>query len=334
MIEQRRRILRAAGLAAVPFVPVGALALASAAVQAQPGWPAKPITLISPIAAGGGNDLIARMLARQLGARMNHTVVVENKPGAGGTLGSDFVSKSAPDGHTLLLTSVAIATSAASGRRLPFDVSRDFEPVGLLGITPLLIVVGADSRFKTLRHLLDEARARPGTVSFGSTGVGSPNHLAGELLASEGKVRMLHVPYKGIGPAMTDVLGGNLDLVVATPSSTQSHIKAGKARALAMTSLQRSPLMPDIPTAAESGLPGFQLESWWAVLGPARLPAPVVKRLNDDINVLLAHPEVRDFFAREGAVTRPGPPDEVRRLIQFEVARWTRLIKEAGIQPE
>jgi tripartite-type tricarboxylate transporter receptor subunit TctC len=171
-------------------------------------------------------------------------------------------------------------------------------------------------------------------VSFGSTGVGSPNHLAGELFGSEAKVKLLHVPYKGIGPAMTDVLGGTLNMVLATPSSTQAHIRAGKARALALTSLQRSPLLPDIPTAQESGLAGFQLESWWAVLGPARLPPAVVKRLNEDFTALLSQAEVREFFAREGALPKPGTPDEVRRLIQTEVERWARLIKEANVQIE
>lgn len=332
MNPSRRRLLQNAGLMVSGALPMAAATL-PAAVQAQAAWPSKPITLISPIAAGGGNDLVARMVAKHLSVRLNHTVVVENKPGAGGTLGSDFVAKSAPDGHTLLLTSVAIATSAASGRKLPFDVNKDFEPISWLGSTPFLVVVATDSKFKTLRDLLDEARAKPGTISFGSTGVGGPNHLAGELLASEAKVKLLHIPYKGIGPAMTDIIGGNLNLVVATPSSTQAQIRGGKARALAVTSAQRSPHAPDVPTAAESGLP-LELESWWAVLGPARLPAPIVKRLNDELNVVITQPEVREFFAREGAVPRGGSPDDVRRLIQLEVARWTKLIREGNIQTE
>jgi tripartite-type tricarboxylate transporter receptor subunit TctC len=328
----RRRLLQSAGLTAAAALPIGAATLPAAA-QAQAAWPSRPITLISPIAAGGGNDLVARMVAKHLAVRLNHTVLVENKPGAGGTVGSDFVSKSAPDGHTLLLTSVAIATAAASGRKLPFDVNKDFEPIVLLGSTPFLVVVAADSRFKTLRDLLDEARAKPGTISFGSTGVGGPNHLAGELLASEAKVKLLHIPYKGIGPAMTDIIGGNLNLVVATPSSTQAQIRGGKARALAVTSAQRSPHAPDVPTAAESGLP-LELESWWAVLGPAHMPGPVVKRLNEELNVVVTQPEMREFFAREGAIPRGGSPDDVRRLIQFEVARWSKLVREGNIQTE
>ena len=332
MDRSRRTLLQSAGLAVSGVLPLAAATLPGAA-QAQAPWPSKPITLISPIAAGGGNDLIARMVAKHLSVRLNHTVVVENKPGAGGSLGNDFVSKSAPDGHTLLLTSVAIATSAATGRKLPYDVNKDFEPIAQMGTTPFVVVVAADSKFKTLRDLLDEARAKPGTISFGSTSVGGPNHLAGELFASVAKVKLLHIPYKGIGPAMTDIIGGNLNLVVATPSSTQAQVRGGKARVLAVTSPQRSPHAPEVPTAAESGLP-LELESWWAVLGPARMPAPIVKRLNDELNVVVTLPEVREFFAREGAIAKGGTPDDVRRLIQFEVSRWGKLIREGNIQTE
>ena len=308
--------------------------LVHAAANAQATWPNRPVTIISPAAPGGSNDIVARMLANKLAARLGQPVVVENKGGAGGTLGNDAVAKAAPDGHTLLMTSVAIATNAGSGKKLPYDTAKDFEPIALVATTPLLVVVAYDSKFRTLRELLDHARAKPDGISYGSAGIGGINHLAVELLAAEAKVRMVHIPYKGITPAMSDLIAGNVQMLISSPASALAQIQAGKVRGIAVTSAQRSSFSPEIPTIAESGFPGFQVESWWAVLGRARMPPEVVKRLNEEINAVVTQPDVRDMLAREGATPKPSTPGEVGRLLRFELSRWSKLIKDANIMTE
>ena len=321
--------------AALAFGAVAAAtALVFAPTSALAAYPDHPIKLIVPFAPGGSNDILARVLAEKLGGGLGQPIIVENKGGAGGTIGTDFVAKSAPDGYTLLFASTSITTNAASGKQLPYDLVKDLQPIGEVGAGPFVVVVNNDVKAKTLKELIDLARAKPGSVSYGTAGIGGINHLGTELFASAAKIELVHVPYKGIGPAFTDLMGGRLQMALPTVSSAIAYIQSGKMRGLCVTGPQRSPLAPDLPTCSDAGLPGFHLEVWWGVLGPANMPPEVVKKLNDEMNAVLVQKDVREVLAREGATPTPVAPEAFGKLIPFELARWSKLIKDAKIQTE
>ena len=319
----RRALLAAAASALLPL-PAGA--------QAQ--WPSRPIKLIVPFAPGGSNDNIARVLGQILGARLGQPVVVDNKGGGGGTIGTDFVAKAPADGYTLLFVSASIATNAASGKKLPFDPVKDLEPIGGIAASPFAVVVANEVKATTLREFIDLARASPKSINYGSAGIGGINHLGTELFASAAKVQLTHVPYKGISLAFTDLMGGSLQMLLPSLASVAPQIRAGKMRALAVTSPQRSALTPDIPTVAEAAVPGFQLEVWFGLLAPAKTPPAIVNRLNEELNAALALPDLKEMLAREGATARPGTPEQFGNLIKTDITRWTRLIRDTGIQIE
>ena len=311
---------------------LAAVALFSFNAGAQPAWPGKTIKLVVPFSPGGSNDTFARVLAGKLTSRLGQPVVVDNRPGSGGTIGTEYVAKAAPDGYTLLLASASITSNAAFGKKLGYDPVKDLTPIGRIVASPFAIVVANSVKVKSLKELIAMARAKPDSINYGSAGVGGMNHLGTELFASAAKVDFVHVPYKGISLAFTDLIGGSLQLLVPSLASALPQIQAGKMHALAVTSAQRSPLAPDIPTAAEAGLPGFELDVWYGLLGPAGLPAPVVKRLNEELNAILVLPDVKEVFAKEAATPLPGKPEDLAKLIQSELTRWTRLIKEKNIQ--
>jgi tripartite-type tricarboxylate transporter receptor subunit TctC len=331
MIPSKRAIHQAI-LAAI--LAGGASLLQPAVACAQATWPSRPIKLIVPFAPGGSNDSIARVLATDLGIRLGQSVVVENKGGAGGTIGTDSVAKAPPDGYTLLFASTSLTTNPASGKKLPYDPLNDLAPIGEVGAGPFVVVVSKDLNVKTLTEFIALARAKPKSINYGSAGVGGINHLGTELLAAAADVQLVHVPYRGIGPAFTDLVAGNLQMLLPTLASVAQHIQAGTMRGLAVTGPQRSPLAPELPTVAEAGLPEFRLEAWWGLLGPARLPAAVVKRLNAELNAALVTPGVREALAREGATPQPGTSEDFGNLIRAELARWNRLVKDAQIQIE
>ena len=309
-------------------------ALLAGPAAAQGTWPTRPVRLVVPFAPGGSNDIIARVLADKLTARLGQPFVVDNKGGAGGTIGTDLVAKSPPDGYTLLFVSTSITTNAASGKALPYDLSRDLAAIGQVAAGPFAIVVANDVPARTLKEFIDLAKAKPNTVSYGTAGVGGINHLGTELFASAAKIQLVHVPYKGIGPAFTDLMGGRLQMTLPTIASVSTYLQSGKMRGLAVTSAQRSPLAPDLPTVSEAGVPGFELEVWWGLVGPAKMPPALVKRINEELNAVLAAPEVRDVLAKEAATPRPGSPESFDKLIASDVQRWGKLIKDAKIQVE
>lgn len=306
-------------------------------VLASPGLaqtPSRPVRLVIPFAAGGGTDPIARAVADKLASRLRQPVFVENRGGSGGTLGTDAVAKAAPDGYTLLFASTSITTNVASGKPLPYDLAKDLQPVGQVGASPLLFAVASSHPATSLIDLLRVARSKPRAVNYGSGGVGAISHLGPELLAREARVQFLHVPYRGLSPAITDLLGGSIQMVLCSPATAVPFRSAGRLRVLAVTSAERSPFMSEVPTVSESGVPGFQLEFWWGLMAPAGTPPAVIKRLNAELNWALAQPDVRALLARESAVPRPGTPEEFGRLIASEIARWKKLVKDANIQME
>jgi tripartite-type tricarboxylate transporter receptor subunit TctC len=298
------------------------------------GWPDRPIKLVVPFSPGGSNDNIARVVAAKLGARLGQPVIVENRGGAGGTMGTDFVVKAPADGYTLLFASSSITTNAAVGKKLTYDPLKDLAPIGEIGAGPFVVVVANEVKAKTFAEFVDLARAQPKSISYGSAGIGGINHLGTELLASTAKIELVHVPYKGIAPAFTDLMAGRLQMLLPSLASAVPYIHEGRMRGLAVTSAQRSALAPELPTVAESGLPGFHLEVWWGLAGPAKLPPPVVKRLNDELNAVLASPDVSALLAREAATAQPGTPEAFGKVIREDFVRWSRLIKDAHIQAE
>ena len=310
---------------------LAALLLADSAPAQAQTWPARPIRMVVPAAPGGSNDVISRTLAQHLAARLGQSVVIDNKAGAGGTLGTDFVTKSPGDGYTLLFTSTSLTTNAAAGKKLPYDPVKDLMPVAKIASGTFVVVVGKHVPARTLAEFIDHAKKNPGRLNYGSAGVGGISHLGTELLLAAANVRMTHVPYKGMAPAFTDLLGGGIQMSLPSLASAAPYLRAGTLVGLATTGSARSALAPDLPTASESGLPGFQLELWWGLFAPAGTPPAIVARLNREAAAVLAMPEVKEIFMREGAEASPASPEVFGGLVRDELARWTKVIHDAHI---
>ncbi len=306
------------------------LALAAVAANAQP-YPSKSVRLVSPYSPGGLGDLLPRAIAAGLADLLGQQVIVENRPGASMVIGTQAVAKSAPDGHTLVLGSVtSLAINVSAHRNLPYDPVKDFTPVSLCYTTPLYLVVHPSLPVRSVKDLITLARAQPGKLAFASGGNGSSNHLAGELFKALARVDMLHVPYKGAGPAMTDVMAGHVSLMFG--AAGLSDAKTGKVRVLAVTSAKRTAVAPQLPTVQESGVPGYESTIWFGILAPAGTPAAIVTRLNQDIHKVLAQPQMRERFA-SGDIT-PSTPEEFAALIQREIPKWRKVFAAAKIAAE
>ncbi len=303
------------------------------AAQAQ-DYPTKAIHIVVPFAAGGAVDAVARIVGQALSERVKQPVIVENKPGASSNIGMEAVAKAAPDGYTLLMASNGIATNNALFPALSFDGRRDFAPVARIGYAPLVFVVPANSPDKTLAALIADAKANPGKLTYGTAGNGTSGHLTGELFKSAAGIDVLHVPYKGGAPAITDLLGERISYMPINPIEVLANVKAGKLRALAVASDRRLPYLPDVPTATEAGLPGFDATVWWGVVAPAKTPSAIVARLHAEIDKALRDPAVAKRLEDAGVVITPQTPEQFGQFIAAQTDLWSRVVKSAGIKPD
>jgi len=300
-------------------------------VAAQTQFPTKQIKLISPFPAGGLNDWITRFVAKGLGESFQQPVLVENRPGGGTIPASEYVARSAPDGYTLLLSSnTALAIAPGLYPKLPYNVATDFSLISVVANGPYLVLVNPELPVKTMRELIAYAKVNPGKLSYGSTGNGTPSHLGGELMKAMAGIYMVHIPYKGSAPALTDLVGGQIHLTLDPIGSSEPLIKAGKLRALAITSATRSPLMPDLPTVAESGLAGYEVNVLYGVIGPAGIPKDIVARLNTEIGKHLRTPEAMGNLRERGVEPAPSSPESFAATIRAETQQWARVIKTSG----
>jgi tripartite-type tricarboxylate transporter receptor subunit TctC len=303
-------------------------------VAAQVAFPSKPVTIIVPYPAGGSNDIFARELGKRLSDTWKVPVIIDNRPGAGGSIGAAVVSKAAPDGYTLCLLSSSFTTNAAIQTNLPFDPVAGFAPVAMVAKGPMLLTVSNKVPARTTLELFALARANPGKLNYGSSGQGSTNHFATELLMDAANIKMTHVPYKGMAPAVTDVIGGHVDVLIASAPSIYQHVKAGKVRGVGVTSKGRSVVVPDLPPVAEMGVPNYSFELWWGILAPPKTPPEVVIQVNIDVNRILNTPEMREVFLREGAEPAPLSAAQFAATIRNEIEGWKQVAKAANIKPE
>ena len=307
--------------------------LAAGAGLAQ-DYPDKPIRIVVPFAPGGSTDVLARLVGQKLGERWRQPVLVENRAGGGGNIGADQIAKSAPDGYSLLLGGVPHAISASLYSKLPYDLARDLTAVAEIASFPSAIVLHPSLPARSVKELIALARARPGQLSFGSAGVGSPNHLALELFDTMAGVSMTHVPYKGSGQLIGDLLAGQVQLASMGTPVALPHVQSGKLRAIAVTGAARSSLLPEVPTVSEAGLPGFEVTSWYGVFGPAGLPTPIVAKLNSEIGRIVTGPDVRERLAALGAEPSVKSPDQFGRYVREEIAKWAKVVKDSGAKAE
>ncbi len=308
------------------------LALFSACALAQ-AYPTKPIRLIIPFPPGGSNDVVGRAMGQQLAEKLGQGVVIDNRGGAGGVIGTNEAAKAAPDGYTLLLISTALPTSIAFNR-LPQDIMKSFAPVAMLGSGPALLVVPASSPVNSVQDLLNLVKQKPGELNAAAAGIGSFQHMATELFRLQSKTDFVIVQYKGGGPALTDTIGGQVHFNLGSLVQMMPHVRSGKLKALGVSSAKRMSAVPDVPTISESGLPGFEVSNWWGILAPAATPAPVLERLNKELSAILDSPDTRKRFDLEGAEVVRMAPAEFATFVTRETEKWTRVVKEAGIKPE
>ena len=312
-------------LAALLLVPCLALAQA---------YPVRPVRIIVPFPPGGATDVMARVVAQKLSEFWEQQAIVENKPGASGSIGSELVTKSAPDGYTLLLQGTQHSINLSLYKQLPYDTLRDFTPVAYIAAAPFLLVLHPSVPADSVTALIAYIKTKPGGLNYGSSGVGGAAHLAGEMFKTAAGVQLTHIPYKGAAPAMADLLGGQVPMVFDPIPTSLAHVRAGKIKALAITSARRSALMPDLPTVAESGLPGFEVAAWFGLYAPAATPKEIINKLNADTNRVLQLAEVKEKFAALGAESSPMLPDPFAAYLRAEIAKFARAIKDSGAKAE
>jgi len=314
------------------FVTTVILATLFNTVSVAKDFPQKPINLVVPFAAGGGTDSIARDLAKNLTEQLGQAVIVDNRAGGGGAIGAQLVAKAEPDGYTLLFVTSTFITHAATENSLPYDVSKDFSPIAMIGRGPLMVVANSELGLNSIQDLIKYTKSNPAGVNFCSAGQGSINHLAGELFKQKTSLEMTHVPYKGSGPATLDLLAGRVQVFFATMPTMLQYVKSNKVTLLAMTSDKRSSLFPQVPTVAESGVPGFNISTWWGVVAPAKLPPEILKRLNREIRIASSKEPLKTRLVNEGATPFHTEPEEMQTLLEKELKMWRDLVKTANIK--
>ena len=308
-----------------------AATLFTATAQAEAAYPSRPIKLIVPFPAGGGTDIIAREVANKVATQQGWTIIVDNKPGSGGNLGVDAAAKSAPDGYTLVLGQTSnLAINPTLYSKLPYNPEKDLAPIGLVASAPLVLVVSSSSSFKTLADVVAAAKAKPSALNYASSGSGTVAHLATEQFQKTAGVKFTHVPYKGAAQGVTDLIGGQIEMYMSSIPTLIGHIKGGKMRALAVTSLKRTDDLPNVPTIAESGYKGFEAVTWFGVAGPAGMPKEAIAKLNAAFNKALETPDVRKKLVDQGADVLGGTPEKFASLIHEDIARWGQIVKDSG----
>lgn len=308
--------------------------LATTQSPAQDAWPRRPIRLILPFPPGGGTDILGRIIAEKLGADLGQPVVVENRGGAGGNVGAEAAAKSAPDGYTIVLVAPSLAISPSLYSKLNYDPLRDFAPVSLVATVPNVMVIPSSIAANTLTEFIALAKSKPGAMNFGSGGSGTSNHLAGELFNIVAGVKLVHVPYKGVNLAMNDALAGQVQLVVIGIPAAAPQIKTGRLRALAVVAPQRAPALPEVPTAAEAGLPEFDVTTWYGVLAPAGTPRPIVGRLNAELVRIMHAPDLKDRLAAMATDPVTSTPEEFAGFLRREIAKWGEVVRRAGLKAD
>jgi tripartite-type tricarboxylate transporter receptor subunit TctC len=308
--------------------------LAVAAQVFAQSYPAKPIRIVVPYPPGGFNDTLGRTLAAKFQDAWGEPVIVENKPGANTVIGSDYVAKAQPDGYTLLIVAFPFAVTPSLIRNMPYDTLKDFQPVILAATSPNLLVVNPEVPIRSVKELIAAAKAKPQSLSYASTGNGSSNHISMELFKSLAGVDIVHIPYKGSAPAVTDLLGGQVQVMFDNVPNVVQHVKAGKLRALAVSGAKRTPLAPDIPTVAEAGVPGYELTVWFGLVAPAGTPREVVQKLNAETLRILAMPDVRERFLSQGVEPQGSTPEQFAEHIRSQMAKWSKVVRDAGVKAE
>ena len=309
------------------------LALAAGLAHAQ-DWPAKPIRMVVPYPPAGGTDVVARILSEPMAAALGQPIVIENRGGAAGNLGTDVAAKATPDGYTFLFTLSSHTINPKLYDKLPFDVERDFVPIGRAASIPQLIAVHPSVKATTIQELIALAKSQPGKLSYASVGTGSPSHIAGELFKLKTGIDMVHIPYKGGGPAVTDAIGGQVPVLFVSMPAAWQHVKSGRLRALAVTSDKRSVVAPDLPTLAEAGVADCVVNSWYGAFAPAKTPPAIVQKLNGALVKVLQMPDVRDKLLLQGAEAAPSTAAELDAVVKDELRRWETVIRDAKIRPE
>jgi tripartite-type tricarboxylate transporter receptor subunit TctC len=316
-------------------ITIALVALAAAVDAAAQTYPSRPVTVVVGFAPGGGTDTVARVMQKKLGENLGQTIIVENRAGAGGTIAAGVVAKAEPDGYTILLATIAaLAINPHLNSTLPYKPLVDFAPISMATESGNVLVVNSLVQAKTLAEYVKEANSRPGGIAYGTSGVGSAGNLAGELFRLTAKANLVHVPYKGGGPAMSDLLGGQIPSVFASATTATPQVKAGKLRALGSTGSKRSSALPEVPTIAEQGYPGYEATNWYAFVGPARMSKDIVARLNREIVKTLNDPETHAAILKQGEEPTPSTPEELAQHMAREYATWGKVIKDAGIPKE